>query len=417
MIGSKKSKILIVNQRQHLKGGAAKYALYVSQTLRENGFETVFFAGKHPDNTEEHAERYYPDVAFPETFGDHPIHRRAILAARFPYNHYAAECLRKMIKAEKPALVHYHNVFRQLSPAVLRVATQEGIPSVWSLHDYNIFCVQGFMYRKGSGVCEKCKGHKYYNAIRHLCYRNNFMESTLFATSVGIGHFLGCADGIGQFTVPHKDMKNRLVAWGLDAARITVIKNPYPLSPAPTDLRKEDYCIYFSAYHESKGIDCLLEAARIANDVKILLCGFGDGRERVKKRIQHYDIGDNVKIVDGVTWNDGLQKLVAKALCVVNPSIAWNISEYVNLDAYAMKTALIASNIGGNSYVVDDGVTGRLFEPGNSQQLASHLKWICANRNTAVEMGRNGRAYLEKNYTVQGFVKELLELFRRGGLK
>src|SRR6266513_2991830 len=46
--------------------------------------------------------------------------------------------VRRRIAVARPAVIHSHNLFPALSPAVLRLAGEEGIPTVVTLHNYRL---------------------------------------------------------------------------------------------------------------------------------------------------------------------------------------------------------------------------------------------------------------------------------------
>jgi glycosyltransferase involved in cell wall biosynthesis len=81
-------------------------------------------------------------------------------------------------------------------------------------------------------------------------------------------------------------------------------------------------------------------------------------------------------------------------------------------EASASGKAVIATDTGGmNSYVVD-GKTGLLVPPADVQALRNAIRKLWENPKLALEMGRAGREFVEKNYSQQGVV-ELTTRFLR----
>ena len=65
--------------------------------------------------------------------------------------------LRALMHREKPDIVHVHNTFPVISPAVYYAANEEGIPVVQTLHNYRMLCPAATLFRDGH-VCEDCVG-------------------------------------------------------------------------------------------------------------------------------------------------------------------------------------------------------------------------------------------------------------------
>ena len=61
---------------------------------------------------------------------------------------------------------------------------------------------------------------------------------------------------------------------------------------------------------------------------------------------------------------------------VVVPSVWYENSPNVILEAFAHRTPVIVSDLGGMAELVEDGVNGLLFAPGNSSALAAKLQQL-----------------------------------------
>src|SRR5207248_6050282 len=91
--------------------------------------------------------------------------------------------LRHAIARFKPDLVHVHNVYPLLSPAVVRTARAAGIPVIQTAHDFLHECIQGLYFRDG-GPCRDCPGTKtLWPGVVHGCYRTR-PRSAVMATSL-----------------------------------------------------------------------------------------------------------------------------------------------------------------------------------------------------------------------------------------
>ena len=118
---------------------------------------------------------------------------------------------------------------------------------------------------------------------------------------------------------------------------------------------------------------------------------------------------ENVRVT-GWLPRDQIAALYAAAQVLVVPS-RWEGFGLVALEAMRAGRAVLASRVGGLPEVVDAGVTGALFEPGDAVGLADLLACLPAAELAA--MGEAGRARFESLFDVTRVVDELDALYRR----
>jgi glycosyltransferase involved in cell wall biosynthesis len=87
------------------------------------------------------------------------------------------------------------------------------------------------------------------------------------------------------------------------------------------------------------------------------------------------------------------------AACLVLPSVWYENFPRVLVEAFACGLPVIASRLGAMADLIEEGVTGLLFEPGDAAQLAERLAWARANPGRMRRMGANARAEYELKYT------------------
>lgn len=78
-------------------------------------------------------------------------------------------------------------------------------------------------------------------------------------------------------------------------------------------------------------------------------------------------------------------------------------SPLVVLEALAMGTPVVASNLGGIPEVLHDGKTGYLVPPCDSEALAHAILRLLQHEQTAQEMGRVGQAWVRKHFHVGSY--------------
>ena len=84
---------------------------------------------------------------------------------------------KRLLDGFRPDVVHVHNVFPLISPAVVNIAADAGIPVVQTLHNYRHACVNGLHLRDGKR-CDDCIGTRTnWPAVRHGCYRGSRLQT------------------------------------------------------------------------------------------------------------------------------------------------------------------------------------------------------------------------------------------------
>ena len=125
-----------------------------------------------------------------------------------------------LLREEHPDLIHLHNVFPLISPAVIRAAKTVGVPIVQTIHNYRHTCVNGLHFRDGH-LCDDCIGHRVaYPAVLHGCYRGSRPQSV--AMALGQAAHRGTWGMVDKLIALTPLMARRLLAAGFEEKRITV---------------------------------------------------------------------------------------------------------------------------------------------------------------------------------------------------
>lgn len=72
---------------------------------------------------------------------------------------------------------------------------------------------------------------------------------------------------------------------------------------------------------------------------------------------------------------------------------------------------VIGSNAGGTPELIQDGITGYLYERGNIEDLANKMQIMIENQERRIEMGKNAQKYALENFTIERCVNEIVDLY------
>lgn len=187
--------------------------------------------------------------------------------------------------------------------------------------------------------------------------------------------------------------------YGTPESKINVVPHgPYSIfrrlstSNAPEE---QNLILFFGRIRAYKGLKYLIEAlptiAQELPDVRILIAGSGDSLEQYG-----YTAGDSARfeIFHGFIPMDAVGELFQRAAVVALPYTDASQSGVAAL-AYAFGKPVIGTRVGSIPEIVDDGETGLLVEPRNSEQLAIAITNLLKDKDLRRKMGRNALRKIE----------------------
>jgi glycosyltransferase involved in cell wall biosynthesis len=311
-----------------------------------------------------------------------------------------------------PEVAHVHNIYHHLSPSILGALKGHGIPIVMTLHDYKVICPT-YQLLAPDGVCERCRGGRFYQAVVHRCSKDSLSASLLVATEAYVHRFLGSYDQVDLFVCPSRFLLERMVAHGLPRARLVHIPNFAPLDefrPSRSAARGE-YAIYFGRLAPEKGLGTLLKAIAKVRRVPLVIVGDGSEEERLKKQARELEL-TNVSFLPRVEKH-ALADLVAGARFAVLPSEWYENCSISVLESFALGRAVVGARIGGMPELIEDGATGLLFRPGDADELAAKLDSLYADPRAAEELGVQARRRAEADFSPRKHIEQITQIYRR----
>ncbi|MCC8963530.1 glycosyltransferase [Bradyrhizobium sp. Pear76] len=289
----------------------------------------------------------------------------------------------------RPDVVHVHNFFPLLSPAVFDLCRQKRVPAVVTLHNYRTICTGGMLLRDGR-ICHKCLDHGHLWGVAHRCYRGSLPGSMASAYMIARHQRRGTWSRPGLRLIALTQFAKTLFTQaGFDAGRIDVKPNFMADPGAPDPAAPRAGLLYVGRLSREKGVGVLLEAVA-GTGVPLRIVGEGPERVALEARVS----GD-VTFLGALSRAEVLREM-ANARALVVPSLWYEGFPMVVVEAFARGTPVIASEIGGLAEVVTAGKTGVLAPPGNAVALRSRIVDILGAPDLAAAWGRAARAaYLE----------------------
>jgi glycosyltransferase involved in cell wall biosynthesis len=194
----------------------------------------------------------------------------------------AYERCERIVRDFEPTLVHCHNTYAAISPSVLYAARRHGIPTVQTLHNYRMMCINGNLFRDSS-VCSSCVGRSVpWPGVAHSCHRLGLAGSLAMAAFSATHHLLGTwRRAVSAYIVLSEFSKAMFLAAGVPAARMYVKPNFLPTDPG-TGEHDGRFALYVGQLSNEKGVDFLLTFwNRFGGGIPLQIAGDGPLRGAV----------------------------------------------------------------------------------------------------------------------------------------
>jgi glycosyltransferase involved in cell wall biosynthesis len=288
---------------------------------------------------------------------------RGARAARAGVQAVWSRAAAKVVRELRPDVVHCHNLFPLLSPAVLRQASRDA-PVVVTLHNYRLLCLPATFVRDGRS-CEDCLGRAPWRGAVYGCYRGSRAASTSLALSLTLHRALGSFDCVSLYLAVSELVREKHVQAGFPPARIRV--KPNFVWPAEQRRGPGEAFLYIGRLAPEKGIRQLVEAWRT---VPAPLLVVGDGPEA--KRLQS-SLPPNVELRPPVP-PDEIPGLLASARALVFPTVAYEGAPRAILEAFAVGVPVVARAVGAVPELVEEGVSGLLLRSFGAAEVAATVE-------------------------------------------
>ena len=403
-------RILQANKFHFVKGGAERYYLDLSRRLEERG-HTVYPFAMHQERNESSAyERYFVgEVDYHATNGLLGKLRQGL---RTIYNRETVRQVESLVAQEKPQIAHFHNIYHQLSLSLVTALGRLGVPMVQTLHDYKIVC-PGYLLMTGGEICERCKGGKYYSAVRHRCLMNAYGPSLIGYLEASFHAWMNTYAKISYWLCPSRFLLEKVAEFGVPREKL--IHFPYflPLEGYRPAYAASDYFIYLGRLSREKGVATLLGALQRRGGRKLTCRILGEGPLEEPLKRQAAEWGLKGVEFSGYLQGEALQATIRNAAFTVVPSEWYENLPFAVLESFALGTPVVGARQGGIPEMVLHEETGLCFTSGSTHELAAALDWMEAHSERRCAMGRAARALVEERYAPEEHLTRLEALYAK----
>ena len=296
----------------------------------------------------------------------------------------------------RPDVVHFHNIYHQLSPSVLRPVRARGITSVMTLHDYKLACPSYQLLSQGA-ICERCVGGSTLNAVRERCKSGSLAASSVLAVESGLHRRMHAYDAVDRFVSPSHFLRDVMVRSGIAPERIVTLANVVAVpdddvqaGPRPLGRPGAASFVFAGRLSPEKGVDTLIQAlASTPEGVELDIAGDGPSRAELE-RLAADEVPGRVRF-HGRLDKAAVSALITSSRAMVVPS-RWHENQPMTiLESFAAATPVVATTLGGMPELVRDGIEGRVVPPNDPPGLARALCDLAEDPTAARRMGERAR--------------------------
>ncbi|HQG93327.1 MAG TPA: glycosyltransferase family 4 protein [Acidobacteriota bacterium] len=325
------------------------------------------------------------------------------------YNPYAARAILSSINRDHPDHVYVQNLYPLISPSVLPRIKDQKIPIIMSVANYRLMCPNGLHFSRGE-VCERCLGGREWWCMLRDC-EENFLKSTAYAVRNWNARVRKLyLDNVSAFICASDFLRQRLIAAGFKSHRIHVIPNIIEIPKANNDKNNshsEGYVGFVGRLSREKGIDVLLDVARLCPEIQFRLAG----RESHDYPLPS-PLPKNVQS-DGFMEGEELETFYLRARIILSTSRCFETFGMSIAEAMVRGKPVIVPNIGVFPSFVKNGQTGMLAEVGDAKSFSAAIRYLWGETDERRRISTNARLWACRYYSAEAYYASFSQLLNQ----
>jgi glycosyltransferase involved in cell wall biosynthesis len=391
-------KVLVAHTRYRQRGGEETVVDAECALLEQAGIDVV----RHERDNEELGEM---------------SRRRA--AADTIWSSRARRELQDVVAHHEPDVVHFHNTFPLMSPAAYGAARASGAAVVQTLHNYRLVCPNALLLRDDR-PCTTCVGKRVaWAGVRHACYHDSRAQSGVIAAMLAFHHarrtFRTEVDAFIALTDFGKDI---MVRGGFPGERIHVkpnfLRRDMEMSgSSDVALPERPYVLFVGRLAREKGIDLLAAAWRSVAatnpDAHLVVVGDGPYADVVHELAQEHP---RAVTLTGALPPHQVAAYMRGAQALVMTSTWYETFGMTAIESFAAGRPVIAPGHGAIGSIVDPGVTGWHYAPGDAHELAQVILEVFGDFQQAGLRGMAAADCFHAEYTAEANLPALLDVYQ-----
>jgi len=337
--------------------------------------------------------------------------KKASLPVRTIWSRETYRDLKAVLREHRPEVVHVHNTFPLLSPAVLYACRDALVPVVATVHNYKLVCANGTFFRRGA-VCHDCAHGLPVQAVLHGCYRGSHAATAPVVLSTSL-HRQAWRSLVSAYIFISESQRDLLRGLRLAPDRVFVRYNLIP-GHSGQRMARTPTLAYVGRLDEAKGVRLLMagwDCYRGKSDKPGLSLVIAGGGPLESEVAAWASARPSVEMVGQVS-SGRCAELISLARAVLLPSAWEETFGLVAVETMAAGVPPIAAAHGSFTELITPGVDGVLFRPGDPAALALAIADVETNPERYEVYGDQARKTYEQRFDPKCSVEELLGIYR-----
>jgi PEP-CTERM/exosortase A-associated glycosyltransferase len=227
-------------------------------------------------------------------------------------------------------------------------------------------------------------------------------------------------------------LRTDLIGRGVDPAKIIVSPNGVDMElfgdPPPPDrelarslgLDDAEVVGFIGSFYDYEGIDDLIAAMPLLlvkrPRAHLLLVGGGPKEAELKAQAERSAASHRIHFVGRVPHEE-VERYYGLVDVLAYPRKKMRLTDLVTplkpLEAMAQRKLVAASSVGGHRELIEDGVTGTLFEPGSPAAIADALSDLFADRDSWPVRRDAARRFVETHRNWSSNISRYAPVYQR----
>ena len=324
---------------------------------------------------------------------------------------YSFEAKRKidaLINQTTPDIAHLHIFQHQLTPSIIHSLKSHNIKIVNTIHDLKVICPNYMMLNK-KGICEECKGKKYYKCYVNSCIKNSKAKSLIGTLEAYVNEYLKSYSYVDKFICPSKFYMEKLIDFGIPEKKVCYIPNFVDVPDSNKEYEIKNYILYMGRLSQEKGINFLIEAMKDLKHIELKVAGAGPLENELKEYVKENKI-ENVSFL-GFKSHDELEKIIKECRFIVIPSEWYENCPMTVLESMAYGKCVLGSDMGGIPELIKDKKTGLIFKSQDKKDFIEKISYLYDNPLLAKDMGDEAKKCAKEEYNKELHLKKVKAVY------
>lgn len=189
-------------------------------------------------------------------------------------------------------------------------------------------------------------------------------------------------------------------------------------------VKREFLLLVVANFVKKKGIDKVINSLSLINnssyDIRLKIVGRGPLEDYLKNLVFNLGLDGNVDFINNYLLENPREyviNIMKNADIFILPGDIsrddYGGTPIVLMEAGAMNLPCITTNNAGNNEVVIDKKTGFVLPNQNIKKIAETIDYLVVNHKERIQLGKNARKYIKKNFNINDQIIELISLYEK----